>query len=93
VRCAGTSTRPTSGSTIAEVVQLWEPHSETIAQVGLLGDESGRLKFVRVSFDVEEEDVVALVGESDCGKTTPGKAAVGLQWPTAGAVRYRGQAV
>jgi ABC-type glutathione transport system ATPase component len=87
VRCAGTSTRPTSGSTIAEVVQLWEPHSETIAQVGLLGDESGRLKFVRVSFDI------ALVGESDCGKTTPGKAAVGLQWPTAGAVRYRGQAV
>jgi RPA family protein len=31
---------------IAEVVQLWEPRSEKIAQVGLLGDESGRLKFV-----------------------------------------------
>jgi len=30
----------------AEVVELWEPRSEKIAQVGLLGDESGRLKFV-----------------------------------------------
>ena len=32
---------------VAEVVQLWEPRSEKIAQVGLLGDESGRLKFVK----------------------------------------------
>jgi len=31
---------------VAEVVELWEPRSETIAQVGLLGDESGQLKFV-----------------------------------------------
>ena len=31
---------------VAEVVELWEPRSEKIAQVGLLGDESGRLKFV-----------------------------------------------
>jgi RPA family protein len=32
---------------VAEVVDLWEPRSKTIAQVGLLGDESGRLKFVK----------------------------------------------
>ena len=32
---------------VAEVVELWEPRSETIAQVGLLGDESSRLKFVK----------------------------------------------
>jgi RPA family protein len=31
---------------VAEVVELWQPRSEKIAQVGLLGDESGRLKFV-----------------------------------------------
>jgi len=30
----------------AKVVELWEPRSESIAQVGLLGDESGRTKFV-----------------------------------------------
>ncbi|MFB6123991.1 MAG: replication factor A [Haloferacaceae archaeon] len=30
----------------AKVVELWEPRNEAIAQVGLLGDESGRTKFV-----------------------------------------------
>lgn len=30
----------------AKVVELWEPRSESISQVGLLGDESGRMKFV-----------------------------------------------
>ncbi|KAB1192623.1 replication factor A [Haloferax sp. MBLA0076] len=36
----------------AKVVDLWEPRSDTIAQVGLLGDESGRMKFV--SFTTSE---------------------------------------
>lgn len=29
----------------AKVVELWEPRSDSIAQVGLLGDETGRIKF------------------------------------------------
>jgi replication factor A1 len=36
----------------AKVVDLWEPRSDSIAQVGLLGDESGTLKFV--SFKTSE---------------------------------------
>ncbi len=36
----------------AKVVDLWEPRSDSIAQVGLLGDESGRMKFV--SFTTSE---------------------------------------
>lgn len=36
----------------AKVVELWEPRSESIAQVGLLGDDSGRMKFV--SFTTSE---------------------------------------
>lgn len=43
-----------------------------------------------VSLDIYENDVVVLVGESGCGKTTLGKTAVGLQTPTDGSVRYRG---
>jgi replication factor A1 len=30
----------------AQVVELWKPKDESIHQVGLIGDESGRLKFV-----------------------------------------------
>ena len=40
---------------VAEVVDLWEPYSDTIDQVGLLGDESGQLKFVKwASADLPE---------------------------------------
>lgn len=30
----------------AKAIQLWEPNSDAISQVGLLGDETGKLKFV-----------------------------------------------
>ena len=37
-----------------KVVDLWEPRSDSISQVGLVGDESGRIKFV--SFETSELD-------------------------------------
>ena len=43
-----------------------------------------------VSLDIAENEVVALVGESGCGKTTLGKAAIGLYRPESGTVSYRG---
>ncbi|MFB6192031.1 MAG: replication factor A, partial [Haloarculaceae archaeon] len=36
----------------AKVVELWEPRSDAVAQVGLLGDESGTKKFV--AFETSE---------------------------------------
>nr|WP_223302077.1 ABC transporter ATP-binding protein [Haladaptatus sp. R4] len=46
-----------------------------------------------INLDIYENDVVALVGESGCGKTTLGKTAIAAQRPTNGSITYRGQDV
>ncbi|MCU4974096.1 ABC transporter ATP-binding protein [Halobacteria archaeon AArc-m2/3/4] len=44
-----------------------------------------------IDLDIYDNDVVVLVGESGCGKTTLGKTIIGVQRPTDGSVKYRGQ--
>ena len=48
----------------AKVVELWEPRSDAVAQVGLLGDETGTVKFTKWSKsdlpELEEEGVYDL---------------------------------
>jgi len=46
-----------------------------------------------VSLAVAEGEVVCLVGESGCGKTTTGKMLAGLIPPSAGQIRYNGQSL
>ena len=46
-----------------------------------------------VSLNVNAGQIVALVGESGCGKTTLGRAVLRLEEPTAGSVRFDGQTV
>lgn len=46
-----------------------------------------------VSFGIREGEVVCLVGESGCGKTTTGKMVAGLLKPSEGRVRFEGRDV
>lgn len=47
----------------------------------------------RVSLSVESGEVVALVGESGCGKSSLARAVVGMEKPRSGSVTFRGTAV
>ncbi|HEY1333565.1 MAG TPA: oligopeptide/dipeptide ABC transporter ATP-binding protein [Myxococcaceae bacterium] len=44
-----------------------------------------------VSFSVKQGETLGVVGESGCGKTTLGRLLVGLEVPSAGEIRLRGQ--
>lgn len=44
-----------------------------------------------VSLDIPQGQIVALVGESGCGKTTLGRAIVQLEKPTSGSIQLQGQ--
>jgi peptide/nickel transport system ATP-binding protein len=59
---------------------------------GLLQREIGLVKAVDgVSLEIPQGNILALVGESGCGKTTLGKALLNLIRPTAGRVRFAGR--
>lgn len=44
-----------------------------------------------ISLEINDDDIVAVVGESGCGKSTLGRLMVGLDSPSAGQILYRGQ--
>ena len=61
---------------------------------GILRREVARLRAVqRVSVEVRAGEVLGIVGESGCGKTTLGRAMVGLIEPDGGTLRVEGRDV
>jgi branched-chain amino acid transport system permease protein len=87
--------RPVDWRDAAPLAERARPaHGETVLQVQSVRKEFGGLVAVNdVSFDVCAGEIVGLIGPNGAGKSTLFNLVTGLLKLTAGAVRYRGQAV
>lgn len=80
-----------SGSPILEVREL---HTYFAAEQSLFRRNSGAVKAVDgVSFTLGRSEVLAIVGESGCGKTTIARTLIGLESATKGQMAFNGRII
>ena len=80
---------PVAGNTILEVQDLTVSFP---TKKNILGTTTASYKAVgHVSFTVRKNETIGLVGESGCGKTTLGRAILGLIRPESGKIMFEGK--
>ncbi|MGF1538165.1 MAG: dipeptide ABC transporter ATP-binding protein [Elainellaceae cyanobacterium] len=85
---------PESAAPLLEVVDLTKHYALSQPLLSRLSGQRAVIKAVDgVSFTLHSGEILGLVGESGCGKSTLLRAVLQLVRPTAGQVRFRGQAL
>jgi len=90
---AAEGTRLPKGATILEVEDLHVTFQGRVGLIaGLRGDKGTQSRAVDgVDLQVRKGEVLAIAGESGCGKTTTARAIMGLQAVNAGTIKYEGK--
>ena len=79
-----------TASTNAPILSLMDISHDFISAGGVF-KKAQRLQALRgISLDIKSGEVLAIVGESGCGKTTLAKVLMNVIKPSRGEVRYRG---
>ncbi|MFC5134813.1 MULTISPECIES: ABC transporter ATP-binding protein [Haloferacaceae] len=77
--------------TLLEIKDLEKHFSQSTGWVGsLLGKDKAVRAVDGVSLSLDRGEIVSIVGESGCGKTTLGKSLLRLIEPTAGSIEFHG---
>ena len=80
---------------LQSVSKVFVKHLTTAEKIANLLGSGHREQVIRavdrVDLKVEQGEVIGLVGESGCGKSTLGRVIAGIQNPTSGWVRFRGE--
>jgi oligopeptide/dipeptide ABC transporter ATP-binding protein len=83
-----------SGATRRPLLEVRELTKHFAVRRGALGWSTAVVRAVdAISFTLDTGHTLGLVGESGCGKTTTSKLILGLEQPTAGAIRFDDQDV